>query len=107
MVHVLPGHIQMDDRQFDSTYDPAGPSRPLPSLSSVSCDATEEYHPIRRLYQLRVGDIKLEAFAQEKAIEHELVVFFKALIPGELAVILRLGWISHEILKGTGIFTYD
>ena len=106
MVHILPGHIQMGDRQFNSTYDPPVQHRSV-NLSSIQFDIIEEFNPTNTFEQPRLTNIKLEAFGLEKATDHELTVFYKAVMPGEPALTLWPGQISHEVLKGTGILTCE
>ena len=107
MVHILPGHIQMGDRQYSSTYDPPKPERSM-GLSSIQFDSIEECDPTNIVEQPRLANIKLEAFGLlEKSAEHELIVFLKAKMPEEPALTLRPGFSSYEVLKGTGMLTCE
>ena len=73
----------------------------------MSCSAIEEYPPNKILVRNKTVRIDLQAFGQEKATDYELLVYWRAFIPGEPAVTLRPGLIAREVLKGTGILTCD
>ena len=105
IVHIVPGHIQMGDRQFDSTYDPGQLDRG--KSSPMKFDIIEKFDSGDTLEQPRWGNFKAEPRGLEKMTEHELVVFYKALIPNEPPLNLRLCYISRHILKNRGMLTCD
>ena len=105
IVHIVPGHIQMGDRQFDNTYDPGQMERAR--LSPIEFDIIEKFDSGDSLEQPRWGKLKAEPRGLEKMTEHELVVYYKALIPNEPPVNLRLCYISGHILKNRGLLTCD
>ena len=105
IVHIVPGHIQMGDRQYDSTYDPAHVGRV--DNTPIRFDIIEKFDSGDTLEQPRWGNLKAEPCGIEKTTEHELIVFYKALIPNEPPVNLRLCYLSRRILKYRGILTCD
>lgn len=92
IVHIVPGHIQMGDRQFDSTYDPGEMER---VRSPIKFDIIEKFDSGDTLEQLRRGNLKAEPRGVEKMTKHELVVFYKVLIPNEPPLNLTLCYISR------------
>ena len=100
VVHVLPGHIQKGDRQFDQIFDGSVSNR---RLAAVQYKIIEEPDSIPSTEEPRSDDISIEALALEKAIERELVLFYKISVPGEPTFLLRPGRLTHEILKRTGL----
>ena len=107
IVHILPGHIQLGDRQFQGVYDPYHDDPASLALSPIAYDLIEEFSSTRRLLTSRSADIEIQAFAQERARDDELFVFFKATLPGEPVITLRPGFISHCVLQRTGVLTCD
>ena len=105
IVHIVPGHIQMGDRQYDSTYDPAHVIRV--ATTPIRFDIIKELDSGDTLGQPQWGNLKAEPCGLEKTTEHELIVFYKALIPNELPLNLRLCYLSRRILKNRGILTCD
>ena len=105
VVHIIPGHIQMGDKQFSSIYDPG--VTPTTDPSPIQFDILEESPPASMIRQPRRIDIKLEMLGLEKAADHELIVFYRTIMPEEPAITLQPGGISHKVLKGTGILTCE
>ena len=105
IVHVVPGHIQMGDRQYDSAYDPGEVDGRR--SSPIKFDIIENFDSGDTLQQPRWGNLKAEPCGLEKMIEHELIVFYKALIPNEPPLNLRLCYISRHILKNREMLTCD
>ena len=103
VVHIIPGHIQVDDRQFSSVYD--GPVMSEVHPSPIQVHPLEQADPACMIRPASGPNVKLEIFCLEKAVEHELVVFYRALVPGEPAITLGPGRISREVLKRTGLVT--
>ena len=103
IVHIVPGHIQMGDRQYDSTYDPAHVVRG--GNTPIRFNIIEKFDSGDTLEQPRWGNIKAEPRGIEKTTEHESIVFYKALIPNEPPLNLRLCYLSRRILKNRGILT--
>ena len=87
-----------------TNYDPG--VTPTTDPSPIQFDILEE-SPASMIQQPRRFDIKLEMLGLEKAADHELIVFYRAIMPGEPAITLRPGRISHKVLKGTGILTCE
>ena len=104
MVHIVSGHIQMGDKQFNSVYDYGDNS--VPNLSPMQMDILGD-SASAMIQQRRHIDIKLEMLGLEKAIDHELIVFYRAMVSDEPAIKLQPGRISHEVLKGTGMLTCE
>lgn len=105
MVHILPGHIQMGDRQFDNIYDPpSGSERSfgLP-LTAIQYNMVEEHDPTAVIKERRFDNIEIKAFGMEKSTEHELVVFYEISIPGEPTIQFRPGSVTGKILRRMGI----
>ena len=105
IVHVVPGHIQMGDRQYDSAYDPGQVDRGR--SSPIKFDIIEKFDSGDTLQQPRWGCLKAEPHGLEKMAEHQLVVFYKALIPNEPPVNLPLCSISRHMLINRGVLTSD
>lgn len=95
----------MGDKQFNSVYD--SPVVSSTHLSPIQFDIMEESASASVIQQPRQYDIRLEMLGLEKATDHELIVFYRAMPPEEPAVNLRPGKISHEVLKGTGSLTCE
>ncbi|KAL8749752.1 MAG: hypothetical protein Q9184_006682, partial [Pyrenodesmia sp. 2 TL-2023] len=94
-VHIIPGHIQMDDRQFNLVYDiPGGSERP--EVAPVHVDILEELESSSIIPQPQKVDFKLEMLGIEKAMDQELLVYYRAIIPGGPTVKLQPGFISMK-----------
>lgn len=104
VVHIIPGHIQMNDKHFDNVYDYGNTS--YTHLSPIQFDILGD-STSAAIQQRRHFDIKLEMLGLEKAIDHELIVFYRATVPDEPAIKLQPGRISREVLKGTGMLTCE
>ncbi len=105
VVHIVPGHIQLGDKQFSSVYDRGVQSHS--NLSPIEYEVLEESTSAGMIQQPSQFDIKLEMLALEKAADHELIVFYQAMVPEEPTVKLLPGRISREVLKGTGMLTCE
>lgn len=105
VVHIIPGHVQKDDRQFTSVHDTNEPSKT--HLSPVQIDVLQESNNDNIIRQPQHVDIKLELLGLEKATDHVLVVYYRAMVPGEPAITLRPGLISYSVLRGTGRVTCE
>ena len=105
MVHIIAGHIQMGDKQFNSVYDSGDYSSTY--LSRAQLDILGDSASTAEIQQRRQFDIKLEMLGLEKAIDHELIVFYRAMVSDEPAINLQPGKISREVLKGTGMLTCE
>ncbi|KAI4264467.1 MAG: hypothetical protein L6R42_000426 [Xanthoria sp. 1 TBL-2021] len=106
MVHIVPGPIQMGDKQFNNVYDiPGGSEEPSTKPAPVQADILEGFQPTSIIRQARGFDLKIDMLATESAAEQELMVYYRATIPGGPVIRLRPGWISKAVLKGTGILT--
>ena len=101
VVHIIPGHIQMGDKQFNSVYD--SPVTSHTYLSPLQFDILEESNSASIIQQPRPFHIKIEMLGLEKATDHELVVFYRAMVPEEPPIKLQPGRISHQVLKSTGL----
>ena len=100
VVHIIPGHIQMGDRQFSSVYDMfGGPTR----LSPFQYDVSEESDYASMIRQPRQLDIKLELRGLAKATDDELIVYYRAMVPGESAITVNPGRITYRVLRHSGI----
>ena len=95
----------MGDKQFNSVYD--SPLTTRTDLSPIQFDIMEESASASMIHQPQQYDINFQMLGLEKATDHELIVFYQALVPGEPAIKLQPGRISHEVLKGTGILTCE
>ena len=104
MVHIISGHIQMGDKQFNSIYDYGEFSGTY--LSPMQFDILDD-STSATIQQRRQFDIKLEMLGLEKAIDHELIVFYRAMVSDEPAIKLQPGKISREVLKSTGMLTCE
>lgn len=105
-VHIIPGHIQMDDRQFSHVYDiSAGTTEPSAETAPVQFDILGDLESTSIKQQPRQFDIKMEMLGLEKARDHELIVYYRATIPGGPVIKLQPGRISKAVLKGNGILT--
>ena len=105
MVHIVPGHIQMGDKQYSSVYDV--PNQTTAHLSPSEFDIMNEYKTSRIIQQPTQLEIKIELLGLEKFTDHELVVFFRAVVPGEPPIQLKPGRINDTVLRGTGILTCE
>ena len=105
VVHIIAGHVEMDDKQFISVYDSGDFSNTR--LSPIQIDVLQESDNASIIRQPQQVDVKLELFGLEKATDHELVVYYRAMVPGEPAITLRPGLISYRVLEGTGRVTCE
>ncbi|MCJ1230257.1 hypothetical protein MMC12_006929 [Toensbergia leucococca] len=105
IVHILPGHIHMGDRQFNVVCDPAITNTST-SLAQIQYEMVEE-HDSAELEKPRWENIKIEAFGLERSIDGELVVYYQASIPGEPPLKLRPGFVTYQVLKQTGRLTCE
>ena len=99
-VHVLPGHIQMGNRQFDKIFDSTPTSE---HLGAVQYNMIEEFDSTTLTEEQRLDDISIEALAMEKSTDRELVFFYKISIPKEPTVLVRPGRLAHTVLQRTGL----
>ncbi|KAL8899049.1 MAG: hypothetical protein Q9207_006392 [Kuettlingeria erythrocarpa] len=76
-------------------------SEPAP----VQFDILGELESSSLKQQPRQLDIKLEMLGVEKARDHELMVYYRAIIPGGPEITLQPGRISKAVLNGNGILT--
>lgn len=104
MVHILPGHIQMGDRQFDNIFDPAT-APTSPSLAAIQYDMVEEHNSSTMIEEPRSDSIKLEARGLEKSAERDLVAYYQVSIPGEPTIQLKPGLVARKILMNTSMLT--
>ncbi|CAO1605241.1 hypothetical protein XANCAGTX0491_008763 [Xanthoria calcicola] len=102
MVHIVPGHIQMDDKQFNHVYDSGG-SGPGPEAAPVQADVLEAFQPSRIGRQARRIDLKIEMRGTQTATDQELIVYYQATMPGGPVIRLQPGRISKAVLQGTGM----
>ncbi|KAL8785773.1 MAG: hypothetical protein Q9213_003151 [Squamulea squamosa] len=106
MVHIVPGHIQMGDKQFGHVYDiPGGSEVPSKEPAPVQADILEGLQLTSITRQARRFDLKIDMLCTETATEQELMVYYRATIPGGPVIRLQPGQISKAALKGTGILT--
>ena len=105
IVHIMPGHIQMDEKRFVSVYDTIGEKRDR--LSPIQYDIVQESDYASLIQQPRQHDIKLELRGQAKATDDDLVVFYRAMISGESAIVLDPARITYSILRQSGIVTCE
>ena len=101
IVHILSGHIQLEDRQFSAVFDPVINGRN--PLSAVQHDNMKEDN-LKSVIRHSVSDsITIKAFAREKQEGTHLMAFYEVSIPGEPAFMLNPGKVPAEILKRTGL----
>lgn len=105
MVHILPGHIHMGDKQFNNIYDHSVTNSTR--LTALQWDVVEEHDSTIIVAEAGCGNIRVEAFGLEKSMEHELIFFYQVSIPGEPIFKLKPGQLTYTILKRTGIATCD
>ncbi|KAL8724483.1 MAG: hypothetical protein Q9166_007927 [cf. Caloplaca sp. 2 TL-2023] len=106
LVHIVPGHIQMGDKQFNHVYDiPGGDGMLNTDPAPVQADILEGFQPRSIIQQARRFDFKIEMLCTESAAEQELIVYYRATIPGGPVIRLRPGLISTRTLKGAGRLT--
>ncbi|KAL8915721.1 MAG: hypothetical protein Q9172_006732 [Xanthocarpia lactea] len=106
-VHIVPGPIQMGDRQFNHVYDIPGGTDEGPSIdpAPVQADILEGFQPTSIIRQARQFNLKIGMLGTETAAEQELMVYYRATMPGGFVIRLQPGRISKAALKGTGIVT--
>ncbi|KAL8840268.1 MAG: hypothetical protein Q9176_003960 [Flavoplaca citrina] len=105
-VHIVPGPIQMGDKQFNHVYDTFGGSEVLSTEPApVQADLLETLQLTSTSRQARRFDLKIDMLGTECAAERELMVYYRATLPGGPTIRLRPGRISNLALKGTGILT--
>ena len=100
LVHIVPGHIQMDDRQYIKIYDTSSGNveRPWAPVESEVINLEDNLlAPKPRLYQVTV---KPKAIAT--ANDNELIAYYEASANGETPYRIRPGRLTCEILKRTG-----
>ncbi|KAL8893950.1 MAG: hypothetical protein Q9192_004762 [Flavoplaca navasiana] len=103
-VHIVPGSIQMGDKQFNHVYDTIGGSEVLSTEPApVQVDLLETLQPTSTSRQARRFDLKIDMLGTECAAERELMVYYRAALPGGPSIRLRPGQLSKLALKGTGI----
>ena len=115
-VHVLPGHIQMDDKQFTSIFDPHfGPHSAFLNLSPVEYQILDDSIPVavdKQREQLPLyfpsptpwpTTIGFRVCALENSEETQLVIYLDFAIPGEPSATLQLGRLTYKLLKRTGL----
>ena len=107
MVHIVPGPIQMGDKQFYHVYDTMASNEIPNTKPPVQADLLEIVQPSSILRQLRRFDGKMDILGTENATEAELTVYYRATIPGGPTIRLRPGRISQLALKWTGILTSE
>ncbi|KAL8859971.1 MAG: hypothetical protein Q9178_003520 [Gyalolechia marmorata] len=105
-VHIIPGPIQMGDKQFYHAYDPPGISNePSTEPAPVQADILEGFQPTSIIRQARQFDLKIEMLGTESAAERELMVYYRATLPGGPVIWLLPGLNSKKVLRATGILT--
>ena len=102
MVHIVPGHIQRGDKQFNHVYDSSMPS---PKAAPVQADFLEGFQPTSIVGQARRLDLKIEMLGIETTTDQKLIVYYQVTMPGESVIQLQPGRISEAVLHGTGILT--
>lgn len=105
MVHIVPGHIQRGDKQFNHVYDISRGSVPGPEAAPVQADVLEGFQPTSIVGQPRRIDLKIEMRGTESATDQGLMVYYQATMPGGPVIRLQPGRISEAALQGTGILT--
>ena len=105
-VHIVPGHIQMGDKQFNHVYDTpyGGPIRKA-APAPVQADVLEGLQPTSIVGQARRLDLKIEMLGIETATDQGLMVYYQATMPGGPIIWLQPGCISKVVLQGTGMLT--
>ncbi|KAL8894078.1 MAG: hypothetical protein Q9192_004640 [Flavoplaca navasiana] len=105
-VHIVPGPIQMGDKQFNHVYDTFGGSEVLSTEPApVQADLLETLQRTSTSRQARRFDLKIDMLGTECAAERELMVYYRATLPGGPTIRLRPGLVSKLALKGTGNLT--
>ena len=113
LVHIIPGHIQMEDRLFTSIFDP----QPLYSdlrLPVVQCDNPEDSNTCETMNSEQQPfpmvppsswnpHVTLKAFAQETSVEDRLLVFLEASIEGDRKARILPGELTRAVLRRTGL----
>ncbi len=107
MVHIVPGHIQRGDKQFNNVYDIAHCSMPSPKAAPVQADVLEGFQPTSIVGQARRLDLKIEMLGMETTTDQVLMVYYQATMPKGPVVRLQPGLISKAALQGTGILTCE
>ena len=107
MIFIIPGHIQMGDKQFNNVFDAQVSFEPAGHRNPIEFHRIEGNETRSLVQQPLPREIKLELLCIEKSRDHELAVFYRATIPGEPAATLRPGHFSYLVLKGTGILTCE
>ncbi|KAL8767278.1 MAG: hypothetical protein Q9209_006170 [Squamulea sp. 1 TL-2023] len=106
LVHIVPGHIQMGDKQFNHAYDiPGGDGVLTTDPAPVQADILEGIQPTSIVQRARRFDPKIEMLCTESATEQELIVYYRAAMPGGPVIRLRPGLISKVALRGAGRLT--
>ena len=105
MVHIVPGHIQRGDKQFNHVYDISCGSVPSPKAAPVQADVLEGFQPTSIVGQPRRIDLKIEMRGIETTKDQELMVYYQVTMPGGSVIQLQPGRISEAVLHGTGILT--
>jgi hypothetical protein len=99
-IHVLPGCIQREDREYTSVWDCA--PTPRPPLSKATLEI-ESYSPPTEL-----GDDKIviKALVTEVAGGGQLIFYYRAIFEGVL-VRIRPGMLTQRVLEHSGLLTCD
>ena len=105
MVHIVPGHIQMGDKQFNHVYDISRGSVPGSKAAPVQADVLEGFQPTSIVGQPRRIDLKIEMRGIETTTDQELMVYYQVTMPGGSVIQLQPSRISEAVLHGTGILT--
>ncbi|KAI4188545.1 MAG: hypothetical protein L6R41_002060 [Letrouitia leprolyta] len=104
-VHVLPGRIQMGDRQFSHVSDIPRNEGSIEELTPVQFDILDGSEAFDIPRHPETPKFKLEMLGVEKAIDEELLVYYRATTSGGSVIQLQPGQVSRAILHGTGVLT--